>query len=71
MKISQKKTCNNCRALTHDCRCELGYKIKAKYYAECIPINARPLEPCPAPKTVYESIEACRNLKKRDENIGR
>lgn len=53
MKLSQKYTCNNCKALDwfthrHSACCSLGFKINNKFV---------PLEPCYKPKTYKELCE--------------
>lgn len=53
IKLSQKKTCENCRALEqyqYVNGCILGYVFNEKF---------KPLEPCPKPKTWNDLIE-CR-----------
>jgi hypothetical protein len=63
MKISLKKTCGSCRALTHGCDCDLGFKSKKKYVYG-IPLSASPIEPCPKPITTVEYFYALNNFKK-------
>lgn len=52
IKLSQKRTCEGCKALymeqggTH--RCELNYKYNEHF---------KPSEPCPKPKTIMEFYE--------------
>lgn len=56
MKLSQKRTCDRCRALyigQYDSKCLLGYKIK----------NFSPETPCPKPCTNNDYIFACRNYQ--------
>ena len=63
MKLTQKKCCGNCRALTSTCQCELRYTIENKFY-HGIKVNAYPLEPCPKPLTINDYLEAIKNYKK-------
>jgi len=56
--ISQKKTCERCKALKLDqgwYSCKLGYDINQ---------NGIPLEPCPKPKTYTEEF-LCREYYKK------
>lgn len=52
MIVSQKRNCNNCRALEESqlgaIRCGLGYNIKVKLYHGAA-YGAIPLQPCPKP----------------------
>ncbi|KJS85009.1 MAG: hypothetical protein JM58_09595 [Peptococcaceae bacterium BICA1-8] len=51
IKLSQKRTCERCKALyisQYDVKCQLGYFLDIK-------IN--PTEPCPKPMTYIELIE--------------
>jgi hypothetical protein len=57
MKISQKKNCNDCKALEFN-RCILGYKITREWICEPLLSRYRPNEPCPKPKTNKELIES-------------
>ena len=57
IKLSQKRTCEGCRALLqiqYIDRCELGYKFDD---------NFKPLQSCPKPKTNSEFIQ-CREIFK-------
>jgi len=57
IKLSQKRTCNNCKALLQEqylSRCELGYNFNKDY---------RPVEICPKPKTILELIECWKLYK--------
>lgn len=56
-----KKTCKNCRALNNECKCDLGYKVKTRYYDDVIAISAIPLEKCPKPKTYKNYINLMKN----------
>lgn len=59
MKISQKRTCEGCRALyqgQYIDKCELGYMFNEKF---------KPLEQCPKPKTLNELLECIEWYKKQ------
>ena len=61
MRLSQKRTCDKCRAFyvyTGDAHpeCSLGYEIITEGYI--------PAEPCPKPITNKEYIEALDNYRK-------
>jgi hypothetical protein len=60
IKLSQKRTCEGCRALDIILfkpliKCTLGYDVNTKF---------EPLEPCPKPKTFMELFECQRLYKK-------
>jgi len=63
MKLSQKRICDNCRALNNSIGvrrpCELGFKteIKGGMFRQVLP-----LEPCYKPLTIRDYIKACRWL---------
>jgi len=68
MKISQKKTCGNCKALVdipHSVylTCEFGYKIERQSWYT-------PLEPCPKPITYKEFYFALNNYNKLNSVVG-
>jgi len=72
MKISQKKNCNNCRAVKltrgDDILCGLGYKLEytvINVAGFSIPRVSKILEPCPKPKTYSELFYAKDNYKKQ------
>jgi len=53
MRISQKRTCERCRAIDYhriSPICLLGYRVKAKEVKGTV-LNSFPLEPCPKPIT--------------------
>jgi hypothetical protein len=52
-----KRTCNGCRALS-DNFCLLGYKTVVKKYFDYLPVEYKPLEECPKPKTNDEYVVA-------------
>jgi hypothetical protein len=54
-EIKQRKKCGNCRAYKSG-NCTFGYKVKTIFFGGIggIPIDGKPLEPCPKPLT-YES----------------
>lgn len=59
MKISQKRTCNQCVVFIDFAdHCDLGYKINGHVTPSI------PLEPCPKPKTYDEYMEALYKYKK-------
>lgn len=68
MKISQKKTCEGCKAIneiqgsTMDCK--LGYHNKGRYDSFIALPKIEPQEPCPKPKTYKELIDAEEKYKK-------
>lgn len=69
MKLSQKRTCNNCRASTATTTCwpmtwgcELYYRVGDRH---------TPLEPCPKPTTIEEYLFALNNYKKIKKNVDR
>jgi len=66
MKISQKKTCNDCNRALGKTReiCELGYKRKISASYNGINFYCTPIEPCPKPKTISEGIYAMKHLHK-------
>ena len=53
MKVSKKRTCNECRALDEVSymNCGLGYNNKGNYNPHLGINNIVPQEPCPKPKT--------------------
>jgi hypothetical protein len=58
IKISQKKTCNGCKALDlrqNTSQCLLCYSFDEEF---------KPKEPCPKPKTYMEFIECRENYQK-------
>ena len=62
MKLSQKRTCNGCKAFDFDMgrgECELRVKIDYK--------TLSPLEPCYKPKTIEEYFEAYHEVFKVKE----
>ena len=62
MQLSQKRTCNGCRAYasySHAINsCELGYKQISKYRKDIGITNYFPDEPCLKPLTVSDYSEA-------------
>lgn len=65
MKISQKRTCNNCRAMQRlrlRGWCSLGYKTEGE------PWDLKPMEPCPKPLTHREIIEI-RKIMREEKNV--
>lgn len=62
MKLSQKRTCNNCNALNllepWYIKCDLEYKIDRD--------TLKPLEPCPKPLTIEDTINC--NIKRNGKN---
>ena len=59
MKLSLKKTCNNCIANRDNMGCELGYKN------EFVPMKGSiPKEPCLKPLTNKDYLEAMFDYKK-------
>lgn len=59
MKISQKRTCNGCKA--EDLKsCALNYKVENVFMLGRI-VGNKPLEPCPKPKTHDEFIHLLTN----------
>ena len=60
MKISKKRTCNDCVAFNSK-RCELGYKVERVYHSPGLAMGAKPKEPCPKPKTIKDYFYAREN----------
>jgi hypothetical protein len=57
MKLSQKRTCNSCKAESYDsrpyiARCELGFSVTEKNY------EGIPLEKCYKPLTNSQYVDA-------------
>ena len=63
MRISQKRTCNNCKAEVQGL-CDLGYDSDIYKVYHGITVSYRPLEPCPKPITNPDWCIAMRNYKK-------
>ena len=69
MKISPKRTCNRCKALTcvfHKYFCELGYKTQATNLGSFLVWERSPTEPCPKPMTNDEHFNAPRKESPHD-----
>lgn len=62
MKLSQKRTCNSCRALAGD-SCDLGKKIKSVYFEVGIIKGYMPSEPCYKPLTSNDYFTAIELIK--------
>lgn len=61
LKLSQKKTCENCKALLllqYSTKCELGYDFDAYF---------KPLEPCPKPKTYADFVQCVKWYMKKGD----
>ena len=64
MKLKKAKICGDCRVYSPTSQnCTIGYNTDTKKGAFDVRIGY-PLEPCPKPLTVSDSIEAIRNFKK-------
>lgn len=79
MKLSQKRTCNDCYALERQAKyssnfgcgfytgtnisCSLGYAIQKVHDLE-----TKPIEPCPKPRTMYELVEANKKYSKKESD---
>lgn len=60
MKRQIKKSCKRCRAAGFRGTCELGYKVKKQWMSypwQGIQDFSKPLEVCPKPKTIRESVQ--------------
>ena len=58
IRLSQKRTCNGCRACVSEWSCEFGYKVAPKGTIAGRIYMWKPLEPCYKPKTMSEYLLA-------------
>jgi len=63
----KKATCNSCRALSHNFKCDLGFEVRTEFMHNTLPFGAVPMEICPKPKTVSEYIRLMQ--KKRGKRV--
>jgi len=57
MKLSQKRTCNGCKALedsSYAAHCQLHIPVKPLKTVGGIVVSFKPLAPCPKPKTIKD-----------------
>lgn len=65
IEIKQRKVCGNCRAFSRSSdSCGIGYATKQGKVLLGVVVSCIPLEPCPKPLTVSDSVEAIMNYKK-------
>lgn len=64
MNMSQKQTCERCRVLAVDGRCELGYNNRGGWISHLGIPRIAPQEPCPKPISIKEYFEALNLFKK-------
>jgi hypothetical protein len=74
MKISQKHTCNGCRAYEeyfdgrlHHAGCWLGYSQVENRIPPGALLGAYPTEPCPKPRT-HKDMWNCARKKQKDNH---
>lgn len=58
-----KRNCNYCRALEHDGSCSLGYRNETKTVLFGVPVEFKPLDECPKPKTYDELFSSYKEEK--------
>jgi hypothetical protein len=72
MKLSQKKNCTGCKALTTNqfsAECALGCKPKASNHSFGIPIEYKPDRPCYKPMSNIKLIEISKENRNENNRI--
>ncbi|MBX4272031.1 hypothetical protein [Clostridium estertheticum] len=61
IELKQRRTCNNCRTISSDYSCTLGYIVGTEKINS---YDKKPIEPCPKPITYDELISCSNNWRK-------